>query len=152
IPRDLPRFCEARVVNDLADMLRSVLFTLAALAFAACSSEPSSSTTDAGTDASCAPLPCPSNAPWSPAACRCVAPDAGPSAPIHASDYDGSCKTVDDCVAIVEGPVCGCSCPNAAINKSDLAREEADFQREHAKCAPDGPTCGGACYEHRLRC
>src|SRR5690242_3565822 len=61
----------------------------------------------------CAPAPCPSNASWNAATCRCEAGDASVDAGpllIHASDYDQSCKTADDCVAIAEGNVCAI-CP-----------------------------------------
>src|SRR5262249_6764888 len=93
-----------------------------------------------GPDA-CVPLPCPSNAPWDPAQCKCVQ-----SAPIilHASDYDQTCTTAADCIVMTEGNICPCSCPNAAISKKDEAREEADTQRALAQCEHD--ECG-ACAQ-----
>jgi hypothetical protein len=52
---------------------------------------------------------------------------------IQASDYDQSCATDSDCVPIAAGDFChpnpGCS--NAAINKSALARYQADIAKTY---------------------
>jgi len=126
-------------------MHRSSWLLFFALALAACSSSTAPSATDAGADA-CAPLPCPSNAPWDPAQCKCV---QSASSTLHASDYDQSCTTAADCVAMAEGNLCPCACSNAAIAKKDEAKEEADAQRARAQCVP--VECG-ACAQSRTHC
>lgn len=81
--------------------------------------------------------------------------DAGPPKPIDANDYDRTCTTAADCVAIVADPSGGCqycACPNAAINKSDLAKEQAAANAWNATCpANPGAVCG-ACQESIVVC
>jgi hypothetical protein len=57
---------------------------------------------------------------FSDAACHCAV--------IRASDYDQSCTTDSDCMAVTEGNSCRpCfACPNAAINGRDLDRYQSD--------------------------
>jgi hypothetical protein len=59
---------------------------------------------------------------------------------IMASNYDQSCRTDSDCVAIEEGNFCNPGandgCTNAAINKSALAQYQADLAKTQA----------GVCY------
>jgi hypothetical protein len=80
------------------------------------------------------------------AACGTTAPE---STTLHASDYDQSCATADDCVPKVEGNVCPCACPSVAIAKKDEARANADAQRAFAQC--EHVECG-ACSQSRTRC
>jgi hypothetical protein len=55
---------------------------------------------------------------------------------ITASNYDQSCRTDSDCVAIAEGNFCdpgaNNGCTNAAINKSALAQYRADLAKTQA--------------------
>jgi hypothetical protein len=51
----------------------------------------------------------------------------GGSSTISLSNYDTSCQVDSDCTAVVVGPIGCCSCPNAAINKADLAKYQVDF-------------------------
>jgi hypothetical protein len=59
---------------------------------------------------------------------------------IMASSYDQSCQKDSDCIAIEEGNFCdpgrNDGCTNAAINKSALARYQADLAKTQA----------GVCY------
>ena len=72
---------------------------------------------------------------------------------INAADYDQSCVSANDCVAIVNGELqCGCSpCPNAAINVHDLAREQADVLARAPQCPVGGIACG-ACQQSIVLC
>jgi hypothetical protein len=78
---------------------------------------------------------------------------------IEAADYDQSCKTDSDCIAISEGNF-ACpgtpSCQNAAINKSAYAQYQADVAKTHAAscvvlvaCPFEPIPCcrGGTCHE-----
>jgi MYXO-CTERM domain-containing protein len=63
---------------------------------------------------------------------------------LNVDDYDRSCGTADDCVAVVVGDVCGGSCgpgPDAAINRSDEPKLEADAEAAQAWCAPTFAVC-----------
>ena len=74
---------------------------------------------------------------------------------IQAADYDQSCSTASDCVAVTEGNSCTsgifCNCTNAAINVSAQAEYEANLKTVGtiALCpCPEGatPTCdAGVC-------
>jgi hypothetical protein len=76
---------------------------------------------------------------------------------IQASNYDQSCKTDSDCVAVAEGNACSPgfrNCPTATINVGDMAKYNADVAMTNAALcsAPgdcldeSGPCChGGAC-------
>ena len=57
---------------------------------------------------------------------------------IEASNYDQSCTTDSDCIAIAEGDVCtpcGIGCTNAAINVAAHARYKADVASANAVAA-----------------
>jgi hypothetical protein len=62
------------------------------------------------------------------------------------SDYSTRCAAAAECVAVTVGALCPCACPNAAINRSDLPRYEAD--RMQVRCADTGVICG-PCPEPR---
>ena len=76
---------------------------------------------------------------------------------VQASNYDQSCKTDGDCIAVAEGNGCDVgafNCPNAAINKGAYAQYQSDVaETASALCrAPSGcgagfgPCCrGGKC-------
>ncbi len=89
-------------------------------------------------------------------ACTADAPDAcagGGQRPVLASNYDQSCATDTDCIAIAEWD--GCfplgNCPTAAISKSADAQYQSDVAKapcfETSGCvATFGPCCrNGAC-------
>lgn len=69
-------------------------------------------------------------------ACGSSAPD------IRASDYDQTCTSASDCAVIQEGSGC-CGCGNAAINKKDLTRYQADAKRRREACG--GKACAVDC-------
>ncbi len=48
---------------------------------------------------------------------------------VRASTYDQTCTSAADCVAVFDGNVCSaqCRCQNSGINRSDLARYQANF-------------------------
>lgn len=88
--------------------------------------------------------------------CGVDVPDAcadGGEHPIQASNYDQSCMTDLDCVAIAEGNACSLidPCANAAINKGALAQYQSDIAQvpcfELAGCPAEfGPCCRhGSC-------
>lgn len=58
--------------------------------------------------------------------------DAGPGP--HDEDYDQSCTTAADCVAVYEGSNCCAVCPTGAINKKDQARFEAARSAATKQC------------------
>jgi hypothetical protein len=82
--------------------------------------------------------------------CGVDVPDAcadGSGRPIQASDYDQTCATDMDCVAIAEGNACSIisPCPTAAINKGALARYQSDIVQtpcfELSGCLSGGDPC-----------
>jgi hypothetical protein len=88
--------------------------------------------------------------------CGVDIPDAcadGSGRPIQASDYDRTCATDMDCVAIGEGNACSIinPCATAAINKGALARYQSDIAQtpcfEFSSCVfAIGPCCRrGSC-------
>jgi len=57
---------------------------------------------------------------------------AGCKCTIAASDYDQSCRSASDCVAVPSGDFCGprcTNCPNAAININAEAQYESDLSK-----------------------
>ncbi|HEY2510465.1 MAG TPA: hypothetical protein VGI39_06405 [Polyangiaceae bacterium] len=83
-------------------------------------------------------------------------PDAAtPATPVHANDYNRTCTTAADCVGIIDNPYNACqycACPNAAINKADLPKEQAAADAWNATCpANPGAVCGG-CPESIVVC
>jgi hypothetical protein len=88
--------------------------------------------------------------------CGVDVPDAcadGSGHPIRASDYDQTCATDMDCVAVGEGNACSIipPCPTAAINKGAFARYQSDVAQapcfELSFCVSSaGPCCRrGSC-------
>ena len=77
---------------------------------------------------------------------------------IQAANYDQSCMTDTDCVAVAEGDFCSPgagNCPNAAISKSAYAQYQADTAKTRAascyapgNCGTEpGPCCvAGRCH------
>lgn len=65
------------------------------------------------------------------------------STTINPVGYNTSCSAAADCAAVFFGDVCGCSCENAAINKAELTRYQADFSAAHAGCSQ--ATCQADC-------
>ena len=67
-----------------------------------------------------------------------VAPAAGCSDEILASDYDQSCSIDADCVQVIEleadGSDCSTGCTSVAINKKDQARYDEDLADARSKC------------------
>ena len=63
---------------------------------------------------------------------------AGCTTTIHPEDYDASCNVAVDCLVIVSGDVCSCSCEVAAINVSDEAKflEDRGSPSCSAQCGP----------------
>jgi hypothetical protein len=94
------------------------------------------------------------------AACSGSTNNGSDAGTISASSYDQSCTKASDCVGIATGPVTCCGndgCDNAAINKSDESKYEADLVADHPTdctgtacpalaCAPPTLGCvGGMC-------
>jgi len=90
---------------------------------------------DAGApDASCRPLPCPSNAPWNAARCACVASDTGEPA--------AECRADTDCSLATRGCCGSCLPPTRDQVLAVPTSKLAEVQR--GQC-PNPTTCG-ACY------
>jgi hypothetical protein len=82
---------------------------------------------------------------------------------IQASNYDQSCQTDSDCVAVAEGNFCYAgapNCPSAAISKSAYAQYQADVAKTNAaiceaasSCVAEfGPCCqNGVCQTYDCR-
>ncbi len=67
----------------------------------------------------------------------CSSSNGGGGGVLSASNYNQSCAQNSDCVPIFAGTPSCCDCPNAAINKSDEAKYQADFQAassQHGVC------------------
>lgn len=78
----------------------------------------------------------------------CVAAD------IHASNYDQTCRSDNDCVLVVEGYACAaCSvcAPSSAINLSAVSKYEADVAKIVAP-AMGGGGCAPCCGPILLAC
>jgi hypothetical protein len=65
---------------------------------------------------------------------------------IEASDYDQSCASGDDCVAVVEleadGTDCSMGCEAQAINKKEKARYDEDLADARRSCGSmSSPFC-----------
>ncbi len=70
---------------------------------------------------------------------------------IVATDYDQSCTTPDDCVAIIEGNACGtCACATKAIAASAKAEYDADV--EAAVCGNQGDVLCAPCEQFEVAC
>ncbi len=54
---------------------------------------------------------------------------AGCGTTIHATDYASDCDADIQCVRIVVGDICSCTCDLAAINTRDFDKYFADLQR-----------------------
>jgi hypothetical protein len=79
--------------------------------------------------------------------------DGGGPPPIVVTDYNTTCQVSSDCAAINAGDVCGCpGCGNAAINASDLAKEQADFTMRQKQCTAQPMACPGACQYSAAFC
>jgi hypothetical protein len=52
--------------------------------------------------------------------------------------YDKICTTVDDCVSVSAGEVCGCQCGGAAVSKAGYAQLQQDID---PGCEGTGATC-----------
>ncbi len=68
--------------------------------------------------------------------------------PIQASNYDQSCHTDDDCIAVAEGNFCvpgATFCPlSGAINKSAYGQYQADVARTNAAICGAVGSCGAS--------
>jgi hypothetical protein len=73
---------------------------------------------------------------------------------IEAKDFDRSCSTGSDCVAVTSGDTCAlCACANDAIAKRDLDAFNARRDRLKASCPPrPGIGCSGNCVEPAVSC
>ena len=70
-----------------------------------------------------------------------VCPDAS-TLLVRPSNYDHSCKTDSDCVAVPEGDPCvsgGVSCKTTAISMSAYAQYQSDVANNATSCGNDGP-------------
>ncbi len=149
---------------------------LGPLALSDAASTPDAEGSDASTFACLSPQDCTVHTPAGPAVfcCidkTCIYGQAALSVPcsdaevqtIQASNYDQSCATDSDCVAVGEGNFClagAGNCPSAAINKSAYAAYQADVARTQAavctaisSCvASSGPCCRHGTCQMNLAC
>jgi hypothetical protein len=89
-------------------------------------------------------------------ACGDVTTPQDGGGPLDAADYDQSCSTDADCVAVPEGPIeccssVSCSPANAAINKGALPQFEADFQADFPTNCGD-IACPAICAINNAQC
>jgi hypothetical protein len=82
--------------------------------------------------------------------CGVDVPDAcadGAERPIQASNYDQSCTTDMDCVAMAEGNACSLisPCANAAINRGALAQYQSDIAQAPCYALAGCPAGFGPC-------
>lgn len=73
-------------------------------------------------------------------------PDAGACSALSSADYGRSCAAASDCTSVYVGDPCSstCHCPNAAINRQDLARYQADVAQAPSR-GPNGQ-CSCPCF------
>ncbi|MCA2982085.1 MAG: hypothetical protein INH41_05315 [Myxococcaceae bacterium] len=57
-----------------------------------------------------------------------------------------------DCAVVFSGDLCGCVCPNDAINVSDKLRYDADARAGTARCAPTRAQCVADCIAMTASC
>lgn len=69
---------------------------------------------------------------------------------VSLTDYNTSCTADADCMAVTVGSVCGCSCGNAAINRTDAVRYHSDHTAARSHCS--GPECLADCAAPKLSC
>ena len=90
-------------------------------------------------------VPCPAAACQEQMAiCNAGACEAATAVGVFARDYDQTCETAADCLAVQEGRVCqGCSCPSAVINKDELEQFLSDIGNAEAElgCNPQPADC-----------
>lgn len=77
--------------------------------------------------------------------------DSVGSSTISASDFDRSCAADADCLAVYEGSLCGCACPNAAIAAKD-ASEYASRAEDARKSCSSNETCVADCRAVSAKC
>lgn len=67
--------------------------------------------------------------------------------------YRTDCTLSSECVAVFLGDVCGsaCACANAAINRADANKYQADFDRAKAACGQMRP-CTISCVAMDVAC
>ncbi len=65
------------------------------------------------------------------------------STTVDVTSFDQSCKAATDCTAVINGSVCACNCPNAAINTNDLA----SYTQAEEAAAMGCPAIGLDCAE-----
>lgn len=85
--------------------------------------------------------------------CTIDEPDAcadGSERPILASNYDQSCTTDTDCMAIGEGNACSLvgPCPSAAINKGAYSQYQSDIAQTPCYGLSGCPSGSGPCCRH----
>jgi hypothetical protein len=81
---------------------------------------------------------------FSPVTVVAACTSGGSSSMISLAGYDTACQADTDCVPVTVGTIGCCDCPNAAINKTDLAQYQADLataERAHGVCSVDCVAC-----------
>ncbi len=68
---------------------------------------------------------------------------SGCDSTLAAEDYDQTCQTAADCVAVPVGDFCDCACEGGAIAKSELPKYNADESDARDACI--GAKMCGAC-------
>jgi hypothetical protein len=72
---------------------------------------------------------------------------------LDGASFDTACVADQDCVGVFLGDPCSsaCDCPNAAINKSDLARYQSDLAADRAACSSKS-ACVADCVAPTATC
>jgi hypothetical protein len=80
---------------------------------------------------------------------RALLGDAASACVLRASDYDRSCATDMDCIAVGEGNACmtpcDVTCPNTAISAAAMSQYEADHAGTPIEMCPNDILCGCPC-------
>ena len=79
----------------------------------------------------------------------------GGSSTVTANEFDTSCSSDKDCVAVRLGDLCersGCNCPSGAINTSSQKAYQTEAESILASCTTPQPTRGCLCAFHPLTC
>lgn len=65
-----------------------------------------------------------------------------PNGQIDTTKFSTTCEKDDDCVAVLIGDLCACSCNYMAINKSQQATYDTASKTAKDSCGTFGKTCG----------
>jgi hypothetical protein len=61
---------------------------------------------------------------------------------LEVESYTTSCASNADCVVVLTGDVCDCSCNYGTVSAKDQERYQVDFTAKQKNCGSSPPDCG----------